>query len=267
MVKAIIRPLVQNSDTVPLTWCFFRLKDKPNGGDATPSFSSLATAATPSFLDGEEEPPQEVDPRVMLTAGSTPATLLTPASRTTSRLNGKAAPGRILKSATTKTDLLRKSALKSCHNRGLIRFTRSSVDLKQQEEPCDTPDIPPGSVKFVRPDSKLVKSISRSCLRSFQEFHTSPEGAAAAAGPQHPPGLNTPARHIKRENSGGEGGKQEESPKGECGARGLTPLSNRARINLLKGEGMVLEKGEAEEIKSIRDSRLNCGCSCKGRTY
>ena len=53
--------------------------------------------------------------------------------------------------------------------------------------------------------------------------------------------------------------------KGECGARGLTPLTNRARINLLKAEGMVLEKGEAEEIKLIRESRQNCGCSCKGR--
>ena len=132
-------------------------------------------------------------------------------------MNGGKPPGRILKSGTktdllksaTKTDLLRKSALKSCHRQGLVRLTRSSVDLKQQEQ-CDIP----ATSKFVRPDNKLVKSISRNCLRSFQEFHTSPEAAAAAAGTSvQPSAVSTPARTLAR-SAQEDGGKQEESPKG-----------------------------------------------------
>ena len=53
-------------------------------------------------------------------------------------------------------------------------------------------------------------------------------------------------------------------PKGECGTRGLTPLSSKSRCSLLKNHGIFnIDRDEAEQIKSIRESRQTCGCSCK----
>jgi len=53
--------------------------------------------------------------------------------------------------------------------------------------------------------------------------------------------------------------------KGECGTRGMTPLSAKARFTMLKSHGIFnIDKEEAEEIKQIRASRETCGCSCKG---
>lgn len=53
--------------------------------------------------------------------------------------------------------------------------------------------------------------------------------------------------------------------KGECGTRGMTPLSSKARVSLLRSHGILnIDREEAEEIKTIRESRETCGCSCKG---
>lgn len=54
-------------------------------------------------------------------------------------------------------------------------------------------------------------------------------------------------------------------PKGECGTRGMTPLSSKSRCSLLKNHGIFnIDREEAEQIKTIRESRQTCGCSCKG---
>jgi len=51
--------------------------------------------------------------------------------------------------------------------------------------------------------------------------------------------------------------------KGECGTRGLDPLSSRARKSLLKAEGVrFIDPAEAIENKFIRQYRNQCGCSC-----
>jgi len=121
----------------------------------------------------------------------------------------------------------------------------------------------PGSTKpYNRPDAKLVKTMSRSCLRSFQEYHTSPE----ANQDQHrAPQWSSPPPSLSRAAPSSLDRSHDEDTAKECGTRGLTPLGNRARICLLKANGVTaLEKAEAEQIKLIRDSRQNCGCNCKG---
>ena len=56
-----------------------------------------------------------------------------------------------------------------------------------------------------------------------------------------------------------------EKERGECGTRGLTPLKNKQRIRLLKNHGVTsIDRTEADEIRLIRDSRRQCGCTCVG---
>ena len=57
---------------------------------------------------------------------------------------------------------------------------------------------------------------------------------------------------------------RKESARGECGTRGLTPLSTKARASLLRSHGVFLvDRNEAENIAAIRESRETCGCSCR----
>ena len=57
---------------------------------------------------------------------------------------------------------------------------------------------------------------------------------------------------------------RKESARGECGTRGLTPLSTKARASLLRSHGVFLvDRHEAEDIRTIRESRETCGCSCR----
>jgi len=71
----------------------------------------------------------------------------------------------------------------------------------------------------------------------------------------------TRQRKVRKTEPGTLGGGVER--KGECGTRGLLPISSRSRKSLLKNCGVRdLDAVEAMETKYLRQSRKQCGCSC-----
>ena len=79
------------------------------------------------------------------------------------------------------------------------------------------------------------------------------------------PALLTPVQpQLTPKQRGSSSTSPTSRPRGDCGTRGMTPLSSKTRCSLLKSHGIFnIDREEAEEIKTIRESRENCGCSCR----
>jgi len=159
-----------------------------------------------------------------------------------------------------KNDSLRKSAFRQSQSNGLSKAF-SKVDLVE--------GLP-------KPGEELVQTISRNCLRSFRQFSVSPESKTPK--PDSKPEMDekpietaeeivpeTPQNNTAPQCRGSNSSSKRSKKKGECGTRGLTPLNSKARFSLLKSYGILnIDKVEAEEIRNIRESREQCGCSCRG---
>merc|ERR550532_3951123 len=170
------------------------------------------------------------------------------------------------------------AAASSAYKRSLSRaFT--TTNLKVQSNDATVSETP--SEPLPKPSRKLVSSITTSCLKSFQEFHISPESKAVAAEEveEEEHDLPVPRPTFARSNSkkfqkpvkvplerGSSIGKKKSAKKGASGTRGLTPLGERARVSLLRSHGVQNLQGRAEqeELDVLRDSREKCGCSCVG---
>ena len=96
---------------------------------------------------------------------------------------------------------------------------------------------------------QLAKFVSQVSVRS-----------APKESPDHTEDLHTP--QLTPSQLGLE--ERSSSSGGVCGTRGLTPLSSKARCSILKAHGIFnIDRDQAEDIKTIRESRETCGCSCK----
>merc|ERR1712037_12030 len=171
--------------------------------------------------------------------------------------------------------MLTPKSLKS--SRSMSRaFTTTNLKVQSNDKVSETPSEP-----LPKPSRKLVSSITTSCLKSFQEFHISPESKAVAAEEveEEEHDLPVPRPTFARSNSkkfqkpvevplerGSSIGKKKSAKKGASGTRGLTPLGERARVSLLRSHGVQNLQGRAEqeELDVLRDSREKCGCSCVG---
>ena len=120
----------------------------------------------------------------------------------------------------------------------------------------------PKMLSTVHFESPKTPGVPRSALKKYQscvsvsaqhpalsdEFYNSPVLSPAMRGSPSPDNA-----HARKE-----------SARGECGTRGLTPLSTKARASLLRSHGVFLvDRDEAENIQAIRESRETCGCSCR----
>jgi len=174
-----------------------------------------------------------------------------------------------------RNDSLRKSAMKNL----------SRVDLKLSFNEIESTDS--SSVGLVRPNKEFAKSISTSSLKSFQSYHTSPESKTILEEDEEQPikslvrapsckstsqlGQLKPENQAANTNSDEQkrGTNRKKKKAGECGTRGLTPLTARARCSILKANGIDLgnlqeRTEENEDLDRLRDSRTKCGCSCPG---
>jgi len=170
-----------------------------------------------------------------------------------------------------KNESLRKSAFRQNQSSGLSKAF-SKVDLKLSDAGDEklTGGLP-------KPGEDLVQSITKNCLRSFRKFSVSPESKTHKA-PDIKPDIDEKPKEMVSENvpetpqsntapvgRGSNSSSKRSKKKGECGTRGLTPLNSKARFSLLKSYGILnIDKVEAEEIRNIRESREQCGCSCRG---
>ena len=110
-------------------------------------------------------------------------------------------------------------------------------------ETPQTPGVPRSSLKKYQ----SCVSVSSKHPALSDEFYNSPVLSPAMRGSPSPENA-----HARKE-----------SARGECGTRGLTPLSTKARASLLRSHGVFLvDRNEAEDIRTIRESRETCGCSC-----
>ena len=111
----------------------------------------------------------------------------------------------------------------------------------------ESPQTPGGPRSSLKKYQSCV-SVSAKHPAFSDEFYNSPVLSPAMRGSPSPD--NAHAR--------------QESARGECGTRGLTPLSTKARASLLRSHGVFLvDRNEAESIQTIRESRETCGCSCR----
>jgi len=170
-----------------------------------------------------------------------------------------------------KNESLRKSAFRQNQSSGLSKAF-SKVDLKLSEvmDEKSTGGLP-------KPGEDLVQSITKNCLRSFRKFSVSPESKTHKVADikpdidEKPKEMvidnvpETPQSNTAPVGRGSNSSSKRSKKKGECGTRGLTPLNSKARFSLLKSYGILnIDKVEAEEIRNIRESREQCGCSCRG---
>jgi len=129
------------------------------------------------------------------------------------------------------------------------------------------------------PGEEMLQSITRNCLRSFRTFSVSPESKVSQNDTEPEIHVNTskpsfhnsemvletPQNNTTPQGRGSNSNSKRSKKKGECGTRGMTPLNSKARFSLLKSYGILnIDKVEAEEIRNIRESREQCGCSCRG---
>jgi len=198
-------------------------------------------------------------------------------TRSSSRINGGKS---ILSSFQNPPDekpkpMLTPKSLKS--SRSMTRaFTTANLKVQsnvEKESESETPSEP-----LPKPSRKLASSITTSCLKSFQEFHISPESKIVTEVDEEND-LPVPRPKFARSNSkkfhkpaevplerGSSISKKKPAKKGACGTRGLTPLGERARVSLLRSHGVQNLQGRAEqeELDVLRESREKCGCSCVG---
>ena len=140
-------------------------------------------------------------------------------------------------SSTLLSDMLRRNAEQS--SKKLPKMLSTA-----QFEPPQTPGAPRSSLKKYQ----SCVSVSTKHPALSDQFYNSPVLSPAMRGSPSPE--NALAR--------------KESARGECGTRGLTPLSTKARASLLRSHGVFLvDRNEAENIRTIRESRETCGCSCR----
>jgi len=171
-----------------------------------------------------------------------------------------------------RNDTLRKSAFRGSQSNGLSRAF-SKVDFKLSEMAGEKTECLP------TPGEEMLQSITRNCLRSFRTFSVSPESKVSQndtepeihANTSKPSFhnsemvLETPQNNTTPQGRGSNSNSKRSKKKGECGTRGMTPLNSKARFSLLKSYGILnIDKVEAEEIRNIRESREQCGCSCRG---
>lgn len=172
--------------------------------------------------------------------------------------------------------MLTPKSLKSSKKSLSRAFTTTNLKVQSSKDlVSETPSEP-----LPKPSRKLVSSITTSCLKSFQDFHISPESKVVAeAEEEEEHDLPVPRPAFARSNSkkfqkpvevplerGSSIGKKKSSKKGASGTRGLTPLGERARVSLLRSHGVQNLQGRAEqeELDVLRESREKCGCSCVG---
>ena len=111
----------------------------------------------------------------------------------------------------------------------------------------ESPNTPGGPRSSLKKYQSCV-SVSAQHPAFSDEFYNSPVLSPAMRGSPSPDNA-----HARKE-----------SARGECGTRGLTPLSTKARASLLRSHGVFLvDRNEAESIQTIRESRETCGCSCR----
>ena len=99
--------------------------------------------------------------------------------------------------------------------------------------------------------------ISKSSLKKYQSCVTISAKHPALSDEFYNSPLLTPAMR------GSPSPDKDTRTRGVCGTRGLTPLSTKARASLLRSHGVFLvDRDEAEHIRTIRESRETCGCAC-----
>lgn len=247
---------------------------KTEGIEDTPTTSKPMSRARSRVLIVVE--PKEAEIEETPTTSRLPAQKLMK-TRSSSRINGNKA----LQSYTNNNgDDKPKPMLTPKSLKGSKRLSKAftTTNLKVQSSASLTPgDLLP------KPNQKLTSSITTSCLKSFQNFHESPESKAVEFEISEDNDLPVPRPKFARSNSkklplqrpppeevslqrGSSVSKKKPKKKGASGTRGMTPLAERARVSLLRSHGVQVLQGRAEqeELELLRESREKCGCSCVG---
>merc|ERR1719266_817025 len=177
-------------------------------------------------------------------------------TRSSSRINGNKA----LQSYTNNNgDDKPKPMLTPKSLKGSKRLSKAFTTTNLKVESSETP----GEL-LPKPDQKLTSSITTSCLKSFQNFHESPESKAVEFEIGEESELPVPRPKFARSNSkklalqrpppeeaplqrGSSVSKKKPKKKGACGTRGMTPLAERARVSLLRSHGVQALQGRVEQ--------------------